>query len=63
VDAATAIAMITAVIVIGTIWYGAVALGVSTEQIAGLYRQGKRVIERGCGGILIVFGAKLALWR
>jgi threonine efflux protein len=63
VDPATAMAMVTVVIVIGTIWYGAVALGVSTEQIASLYRQGKGVIERSCGGILIVFGAKLALWR
>ena len=63
VDMITAAAMIIAVILIGIVWYGTVALGVSTERIARLYRRGKSVIERGCGGILIAFGAKLALWR
>jgi threonine efflux protein len=63
VDMITAAAMIVVVILIGTVWYGTVALGVSTEQIASLYRRGKSLIERGCGGILIAFGAKLALWR
>jgi threonine efflux protein len=63
IDPATAMAMVAVVIVIGTIWYGAVALGVSTEQIASRYRRGKAVIERSCGAILIAFGAKLALSR
>ena len=63
VDPITAAAMIAVVMMIGTVWYGTVALGVSTQQIARLYRRGKSLIERTCGGFLIAFGAKLALLR
>ena len=52
----TLLAMVVMVGVIAVLWYGSVALALSASQIAQLYRQGKTVVERTCGLILILLG-------
>jgi len=59
---ATLAAMMGAVVVIALAWYGAVALLLSARRVSRAYRQRRAVLERGCGGVMIGFGAKLALW-
>lgn len=48
------------VIVMATCWYGLVALALSSPAVAGAYRRAKRWIDRACGGLMILFGARLA---
>lgn len=50
------------VIVMATCWYGlvALALALSSPAVAGAYRRAKRWIDRACGGLMILFGARLA---
>lgn len=57
----TLLALIIMVGAITICWYGFVALALSTERMAGLYRRGKTVFERVCGLFLIVLGSRQAL--
>lgn len=58
----TLITMIAMVRAIAALWYELVAVTLSTERMAALYRQGKAVIERTCGLFLIVLGGRQGLF-
>jgi threonine efflux protein len=62
-DVITSIAMVSAVVAIASVWYGGVALLISWDSVARVYRRMKGTVERCCGVILILFGGKLALWK
>ena len=55
---ATLIVMIAMVGTIAVLWYGLVALALSTQRMADFYRHGKVVIERSCGLFLIFLGGR-----
>jgi threonine efflux protein len=57
----TLLAMVAMVGVISTLWYGSVALALSADRMANLYRQWKTVIERTCGLFLILLGGRQGL--
>ena len=48
------------VLIIALFWYGLVAVALSTGTLAGAYRRAKAGIERTCGVLMILFGARLA---
>ena len=58
---ATLAAMVLMVAVIAALWYGGVALALSSGRVAALYRKGKPFIERGCGAFLVFFGLRQAV--
>ncbi len=47
------------VLIIETLWYGSLALLFGVTPVRNHYRRIKAVFERSCGGLLIVFGAKV----
>lgn len=53
----TLLAMMVMVGVLAVLWYGSVALVLSADRMAHLYRQGKSGVERTCGLFLILLGA------
>jgi len=53
--------MVAMVGTISTLWYGSVALTMSTKCMADLYRNGKLIIERTCGMFLILLGGRQCL--
>lgn len=57
----TLIAMVVMVALIASVWYGGVALILSSDRAANIYRKGKSNIERTCGFFLIIFGLRQAL--
>jgi threonine/homoserine/homoserine lactone efflux protein len=57
----TLFAMVVMVGVIAILWYGSVALVLSADRMAKLYRQGKMIIERTCGVFLILLGGRQGL--
>jgi threonine efflux protein len=57
----TLLAMLAMVGVMAILWYGSVALVLSADRMAKLYRQGKTFIERSCGVLLILLGGRQAL--
>lgn len=57
----TLFAMVVMVGVIAVLWYGCVALALSMDRMAKLYRQGKTMIERTCGVFLILLGGRQGL--
>lgn len=57
----TLISMVAMVGVISTLWYGGVALALSADRMASLYRQSKTVVERSCGVFLILLGGRQGL--
>jgi len=57
----TLLAMVVTVGVLAVLWYGCVALVLSADRMADLYRQGKKIIERTCGLFLIVLGGRQGL--
>jgi threonine/homoserine/homoserine lactone efflux protein len=57
----TLLAMVVMVGVLAVLWYGSVALVLSADRMANLYRQGKSVVERTCGLFLILLGARQGL--
>jgi threonine efflux protein len=57
----TLFAMVVMVGVIAVLWYGSVALVLSADRMAKLYRQGKNIIERTCGVFLILLGGRQGL--
>lgn len=57
----TLISMVVMVGVISTLWYGGVALALSADRMASLYRQSKTVVERSCGVFLILLGGRQGL--
>jgi threonine/homoserine/homoserine lactone efflux protein len=60
---ATLATMVLMVAVISGLWYGGVALFLSTERAARVYRRAKTLIERSCGALLILFGLRQAVSR
>ena len=52
----TLMAMVAMVGIVSTLWYGTVALALSVERMADMFRKGKWVIERCCGIFLILLG-------
>jgi threonine/homoserine/homoserine lactone efflux protein len=59
----TLLTMVAMVAFIAAIWYGGIAIVLSSERAANIYRRGKSVIERVCGVMLIVFGLRQVLLR
>jgi threonine efflux protein len=57
----TLLTMVLMVGVLAVLWYGSVALVLSADRMAALYRQGKKMIERTCGLFLIVLGGRQGL--
>jgi threonine efflux protein len=57
----TLLAMVVMVGVISSLWYGSVALVLSADRMANLYREGKTVVERTCGLFLILLGGRQGL--
>lgn len=57
----TLLAMVVMVGVIAVLWYGSVAIALSADRMATLYRQGKTVVERTCGLFLILLGCRQGL--
>jgi threonine/homoserine/homoserine lactone efflux protein len=53
--------MVLMVALIALLWYGGVALALSSGRAARLYRKAKPAIERTCGVFLIAFGLRQAL--
>lgn len=53
--------MVLMVALIALLWYGGVALALSSGRAARLYRKAKPTIERTCGVFLIAFGLRQAL--
>lgn len=60
-SAETLVAMALMVGFIVFLWYGSVALALSTERAVEFYRNGKPVIERTCGVFLIALGLRQAV--
>ena len=60
-SSATLLALIATVGVIAILWYGCVALALSAERMAELYRRSKKTIEQVCGLFLVVLGGRQAL--
>lgn len=60
-SAETLLAMVVMVGAIAVLWYGSVALTLSAERMADLYRKGKLIIERSCGLFLILLGTRQGL--
>lgn len=54
-------AMLAVVGVIGSSWYGFVALALSHGGIAAVYRRGKRSLDRVCGGLMVGLGVRQLL--
>lgn len=57
----TLLSMVVMVGVIAVLWYGSVALVLSADQMAKLYRQRKTILERTCGVFLILLGGRQGL--
>ena len=57
----TLLAMVAMVGVLAVLWYGSVALILSADRMADLYRQGKKTVERACGLFLILLGGRQGL--
>ncbi|MEG0922989.1 MAG: LysE family translocator [Comamonas sp.] len=57
----TLMALVAMVGAIAIVWYGSVALVLSVNRMADLYRRGKSVIERTCGLVLILLGFRQGL--
>lgn len=58
----TLMAMVAMVGIVSTLWYGTVALALSVERMADMFRKGKWVIERCCGIFLILLGVRQGLF-
>ena len=57
---ATLIGMVLMVALLALLWYGGIALMLSGNKVEQAYRKTKPLIERGCGGLLIIFGLRQA---
>jgi threonine efflux protein len=55
----TMAAMVAAVFCNALLWYGAVALLLSTPRASAAYRRARRWIDRVCGVLLMLFAARL----
>lgn len=49
------------VLVIALVWYGLVAIALSSGTVAAAYRRSKPAIDRVCGVLMIGFGVRLAV--
>ena len=59
----TLMAMVAMVGVLAVLWYGSVALVLSADRMANLYRQRKKFVECTCGLFLILLGVRQGLLR
>jgi len=59
----TFLAMLGTVAVVASAWYGFVALVLSHASIAAHYRRSKAWLDRVCGGLIVVLGARQLLLR
>lgn len=59
----TFLAMLAAVAVVATSWYGFVAFLLSHIAIASHYRRGRAWLDRLCGGAIVLLGARQLLLR
>jgi threonine efflux protein len=57
------VSAIALMVTISVAWYAVVAWLFAAGAVAGAYRQARRWIDRIAGGLLILFGARLALDR
>lgn len=57
----TLLAVVVMVWVLAVLWYGSVALVLSADRMANLYRQSKKIVERTCGLFLILLGGRQGL--
>ena len=62
-SSATLAMMVLMVAIIAAVWYGGVALVLSSARAARAFRRNKMLAERGCGAFLILFGLRQALSR
>lgn len=62
-ETATLWVALALVLVIALLWYGLVAVALSTGMMARAYRRAKVGIERVCGLVMIAFGIRLATAR
>jgi len=58
VSAGTFISMLGVVGIIASLWYGAVAITLSQPRISAAYQRAKKVIDRLCGGLIILLGVR-----
>lgn len=57
----TLAAMLVLVLLLGGLWYGGVALVLSTPRLNAGYRRAKTWVDRLCGGALLLFAARLLI--
>jgi threonine/homoserine/homoserine lactone efflux protein len=62
-SSATLAVMVLMVAIMVAVWYGGVALVLSSKRAARAFRRKKMLVERGCGAFLILFGLRQALSR
>ncbi|HEY0208309.1 LysE family translocator [Acerihabitans sp.] len=58
VSVGTFIAMLGVVGIIASLWYGAVAITLSQPRISSAYQRAKKVIDRLCGGLIMLLGIR-----
>jgi len=54
----TLVAMVLGVAVVASTWYGFVALVLSHEGMAMVYRRKKAIVDRLCGGLIVALGVR-----
>jgi threonine/homoserine/homoserine lactone efflux protein len=57
----TLAAMLGVVAIVASFWYGFVALALSHQRVADVYRKQKRWIDSVCGGVIILLGVRQML--
>lgn len=62
-SAATKLATVVLCGITTVLWFGFVALALSTPRLRARYQKGSKVIDRVCGSLLILFGLKLICAR
>jgi threonine/homoserine/homoserine lactone efflux protein len=50
--------MLGVVGIIASLWYGAVAITLSQPRISSAYQRAKKVIDRLCGGLIMLLGIR-----
>ena len=56
----TVLLALAIVLAIAALWYGSVALILSTGPAGRAYGRGKSIVERACGVLMVAFGLRLA---
>jgi threonine/homoserine/homoserine lactone efflux protein len=58
VSVSTFASMLAVVVVVSLTWYELVALALSQSRIASAYQQGRKVIDRLCGALILGLGVR-----